>query len=57
MCHTRFVLRDPEMGQLRVTGTFRTGDVGALRRALRKQFSIFSRKDTRGRVVLVPLPT
>jgi transmembrane sensor len=54
--HVRFVLRDPALSTIRVTGIVRIGDVGALRRTLRKQFAIFSRPDTRGRVVLMPLP-
>jgi len=54
--HIRFFIRDPALAAVRVSGTFRTGDVGALRRALRRHFAIFSRTDTRGRVVLMPLP-
>jgi transmembrane sensor len=54
--HIRFVIRDPALAAVRISGTFRTGDVGGLRRALRRHFAIFSRPDTRGRVVLMPLP-
>jgi transmembrane sensor len=54
--HTRFVVHSPELRTLRIWGKFRTGDVGALRSALRKDFGVFSRKDTRGRVVLIALP-
>lgn len=54
--HRRFVFRTAQLRGLRISGNFRIGDVGALRRALRRHFAIFSRPDTRGRIVLMPLP-
>lgn len=54
--HTKFFIRNPELETRRISGVFRIGDVRELRRTLRKQFAIFSRPDTRGRVVLMPMP-
>jgi len=49
---TKFVLADDKLRSVRVSGYFRTGDVDALLTALRSQFSIDSRRDAQGRVVL-----
>jgi transmembrane sensor len=49
---TRFVLADEKLGTLRVSGSFRTGNVNAVRLALRRNFFVASRRDTRGRIVL-----
>ena len=52
---TKFVLADRKLGALRVSGRFRTGNVNAVRLALRQNFLVASRRDTRGRIVLSPL--
>ncbi len=52
---TRFVLGDERLRTVRIAGQFRTGDVDGLLRTLREKFSIDSRKDAQGRVVLTPL--
>jgi transmembrane sensor len=52
---TRFVLADRKLGTLRVSGRFRTGNVNAVRLALRQNFFVASHRDTRGRIVLSPL--
>lgn len=51
----KFVLADRKLGALRVSGSFRTGNVNAVRLALRQKFYVASRRDTRGRIVLSPL--
>ena len=51
---TRFVLADQKLGAVRVSGRFHTGNVNAVRLALRQNFRIASRRDTRGRIVLWP---
>lgn len=51
----RFVLTDQKLGALRVSGSFPTGNVNAVRLALRQNFLVASRRDTRGRIVLSPL--
>ena len=53
--HTKFVLADAQLGMLRVSGSFRTGNVNAVRLALRQKFSVASKRDTRGRIVLSPV--
>jgi len=50
---TKFVLADDKLRSVRVSGYFRTGDVESLLLALRKDFSIDSRRDAQGRVVLM----
>jgi transmembrane sensor len=52
---TKFVLTDRKLGALRVSGSFRTGNVNSVRLALRRNFYVASRRDTRGRIVLSPL--
>ena len=52
---TKFVLADEKLRTLRVSGSFRTGNVNAVRRVLRQDFLVASRKDTRGRIVLSPV--
>jgi transmembrane sensor len=52
---TKFVLADAALSTLRVSGRFRTGNVNAVRLALRQNFLVASRRDTRGRIVLSPL--
>jgi transmembrane sensor len=52
---TKFVLTDRKLGALRVSGSFRTGNVNSVRLALRRDFYVASRRDTRGRIVLSPL--
>jgi transmembrane sensor len=52
---TRFVLGDERLRYVRIAGQFRTGDVDGLLRTLREKFSIASRRDAQGRVVLTPL--
>lgn len=52
---TRFVLADGSLSALRVSGSFRTGNVNAVRLALRQNFLVASRRDTRGRIVLSPV--
>ena len=54
---TRFVLADETLGALRVSGSFRTGNVNAVRLVLRQNFLVASRRDTRGRIVLSPVHT
>jgi len=59
--HTQFVLADDRLRDLRIGGDFRTGDVNALLQSLKKDFSVDSRRDSQGRVVLsslaaLPLP-
>ena len=54
---TKFVLADEKLGALRVSGSFRTGNVNAVRLALRQNFLLASRRDTRGRIVLSPVHT
>jgi transmembrane sensor len=53
----RFVLADEKLGALRVSGSFRTGNVNAVRLALRQNFFVASRRDTRGRIVLSQVHT
>ena len=52
---TKFVLADGSLSTLRVSGRFRTGNVNAVRFALRQNFLVASRRDTRGRIVLSPV--
>jgi transmembrane sensor len=54
---TKFVLTDRKLGALRVSGSFRTGNVNAVRLVLRQNFLVASRRDTRGRIVLSPIHT
>jgi len=51
------VLSDARLGDLRVSGSFRTGNVNAVRLALRQNFLVASRRDTRGRIVLSSVHT
>jgi transmembrane sensor len=51
----KFVLADAKLGALRVSGRFPAGNVNAVRLALRQNFLIASRRDTRGRIVLSSL--
>lgn len=51
----KFVLADARLNELRVSGSFRTGNVNAVRLALRQNFHVASRRDTRGRIVLSPV--
>lgn len=53
--NAKFVLADTKLGALRVSGRFRTGNVNAVRLALRQNFLIASRRDARGRIVLSPV--
>src|SRR5262249_1454263 len=43
----KFVLADAKLGELRVSGRFRTGNVNAVRLVLRQNFLVASRTDTR----------
>jgi transmembrane sensor len=52
---TKFVLADQKLGALRVSGSFRTGNINAVRVVLRQNFLVASRRDTRGRIVLSPV--
>jgi transmembrane sensor len=51
--HTQFVLGDERLRNVRIGGSFRTGDVAGLLRSLRKDFRIDWRPDGPGRVVLM----
>jgi transmembrane sensor len=53
--HIQFVLGDDGLRDVRIGGSFRTGDVEGLLRALRKDFRIESRRDGQGRVILTAL--
>jgi transmembrane sensor len=53
----RFVLADERLGALRVSGSFRTGNVNSVRVVLRQNFFVASRRDTRGRIVLSQVHT
>ena len=53
--HTQFVLDDDRLRAVRIGGSFRTGDVEGLLRALRRDFFIDSRRDGQGRVILTAL--
>jgi transmembrane sensor len=52
--NTKFVLAD-ELRSVRVTGSFRTGNVNNVRQTLRRHFSVRSQRDSQGRVVLTAL--
>jgi transmembrane sensor len=52
---TQFVLADEKLRNIRIGGSFHTGDVDGLLASLRKDFMIDSRRDTQGRVVLTAL--
>ncbi|HEY4214194.1 MAG TPA: FecR domain-containing protein [Steroidobacteraceae bacterium] len=52
---TRFVLADNKLADIRIAGSFRTGDVEGFLNALRQDFNIASQKDTQGRVILSAL--
>jgi transmembrane sensor len=54
--HTQLVLGDERLRNVRIGGSFRTGDVEGLLRSLRKDFRIDSRRDGQGRVVLTASP-
>lgn len=54
---TKFVLADEKLRALRVSGSFRTGNVNAVRLVLRQNFLVASRRDTRGHIVLSPVHT
>jgi transmembrane sensor len=47
-----FVIEDEALRNIRVTGEFRTGNVNAVRQALRQQYFVSSRRDALDRVVL-----
>jgi transmembrane sensor len=49
---TKFVLADETLRNVRVSGSFRTGNINAVRFALRQNFAIGSRKEPDGRIVL-----
>jgi transmembrane sensor len=53
----RFVVADETIRNVRVGGDFRAGDVEGLLTALRQKFSIDSRRDAQGRIVLTALAT
>jgi transmembrane sensor len=48
----KFVLSDSTLRNVRIAGSFRTGDVEELLRELREKFMIESRRDPQGRIVL-----
>lgn len=50
---TKFVLADPALRSIRVSGYFRAGDVEGLLAALRAEFKIDSKRDAQGRVLLM----
>jgi len=52
----RFVLADQKLGNVLIDGRFRTGDVEGLLMTLRQEFSIDSRRDAQGRIVLTAVP-
>lgn len=52
---TQFVLADDRLGDIRIGGDFRTGDVIGLLQSLKKDFRIDSRRDPQGRIVLSSL--
>ena len=54
---TKFVMADGMLRNVRIAGSFRTGDVDGLLRELREKFMIDSRRDVQGRVVLSALHT
>jgi len=54
---TKFILADKALANLRIAGSFRTGDVDGLLGELREKFHVDSRRDAQGRVVLSALHT
>jgi transmembrane sensor len=52
--NAKFVLADATLRNIRVSGSFRTGNINAVRLALRRNFEVNSRKDADGRIVLIP---
>jgi transmembrane sensor len=50
---TQFVLADQKLRNVRIAGSFHTGDVDGLLQSLRQDFRIDSRRDAQGRVVLM----
>ena len=52
---TKFVLADETLAALRVSGRFRTGNVNAVRLALRQNFLVASKRDALGHIVLSPV--
>jgi transmembrane sensor len=53
--NARFLLADQALADIPIKGSFRTGDVAGLLRALREQFFIDSRRDAQGRIVLTAM--
>ena len=49
---TRFVLSDRQLSDTRVSGDFRTGDIGEFLDSLRRNYRIASQRDPSGRIVL-----
>lgn len=49
---TRFVLADDKVRQVRIDGSFRTGDVDGLLKSLRDKFRVDWKRDDKGRIVL-----
>jgi transmembrane sensor len=54
---TRFVVADDSLRNVRISGSFRTGNVNAVRRALRQDFLVKSQRDDQGRILLTALDT
>jgi transmembrane sensor len=52
--NTRFVLANAELGDIRVAGDFRTGDMDEFLLSLRKNYLIVSQRAGNGRIVLRP---
>jgi len=52
--NAKFVLADQALRTIRVSGAFRTGNVNAVRLALRQHFDVRSHKEADGRIVLSP---
>ena len=53
--NAKFVLADEGLRNIRVTGSFRTGNINAVRYALRQHFAVSSHKESDGRIVLSAL--
>jgi transmembrane sensor len=54
---TKFVLADKALANVRIAGTFRTGDIDGLLRELRDKYHVDSRRNAQGHVVLSALQT
>jgi transmembrane sensor len=54
---TKFVLTDKALANVRIAGTFKTGDVDSLLGELREKYHVDSRRDPQGHVVLSALQT